>query len=510
MDLEISIKNYRCFGDKPATFQIKKGSVAFLGPNNSGKSSALKFFYEFRPLLKTLSNPGELGTAITLGREFHAGDKIPDRTQLFCNANDRDLEIKITNTKLKIDTVRLILNRSNTKFIIQFSKKSAAELDATTLVDNYNQLSLEIQPWTEVFQTLSKMTYIGPFRNLTIESANPTTYFDLQIGSALVHWWDGNKTGPHRTQNRLAIKVVKDIRRIFGFNDLEINASPNKQTFHTVVNGHAYNLEEIGAGVAQFITVFANLAFNQPSYVLIDEPEMNLHPSLQMTFLSLLSDYSGMGVIFSTHSVGLARSAADLVYSVHQKGGLSEITPFEGTPTLAEFLGELSFSGYRELGCKKILLVEGRSEIKPVQHFLRQMKKDQQIVLLSLDGDRLINRSAEGELTEIKRIGDVFALIDSERKAENEPLSRTRSDFQEVCRKLGIPCHVLERRALENYFTGPAIKRETNGKCSALTPFQRLKDLPNAWQKTENWAVARHMVLGDFAETDLGRFLAKL
>ncbi len=43
MDLEITIKNYRCFSDeKPARLVLRKGFPAFVGVNNSGKSSLLK------------------------------------------------------------------------------------------------------------------------------------------------------------------------------------------------------------------------------------------------------------------------------------------------------------------------------------------------------------------------------------------------------------------------------------------------------------------------------------
>src|SRR6266849_3839293 len=57
MDIELTIKNYRCFSDeKPARILIKPGFTAFLGINNSGKSSLLKFFYEFRNLFQLLSD----------------------------------------------------------------------------------------------------------------------------------------------------------------------------------------------------------------------------------------------------------------------------------------------------------------------------------------------------------------------------------------------------------------------------------------------------------------------
>ena len=49
MDIDITLKNYRCFEDSnPAKFTVGRSFVGFVGPNNSGKSSILRFFFEFR------------------------------------------------------------------------------------------------------------------------------------------------------------------------------------------------------------------------------------------------------------------------------------------------------------------------------------------------------------------------------------------------------------------------------------------------------------------------------
>jgi len=124
---------------------------------------------------------------------------------------------------------------------------------------------------------------------------------------------------------------------------------------------------------------------------------------------------------------------------------------------LTEFLGELSYSGYQMLGFKTILLVEGATEVKTIQQFLRWVKKDHQIVLLPLGGSQLINDKAAPHLQEVKGISEqVLAIIDSERTSSDAPLSNKRAAFVAVCRDAQINCHVLERRAIENYLTDSA------------------------------------------------------
>jgi len=60
MDAELTIKNYRCFPDsRHARIVVRDVFTAILGVNNSGKSSLLKFFYEFRYLFGRLTDPSQ-------------------------------------------------------------------------------------------------------------------------------------------------------------------------------------------------------------------------------------------------------------------------------------------------------------------------------------------------------------------------------------------------------------------------------------------------------------------
>src|SRR5579862_1189449 len=101
--------------------------------------------------------------------------------------------------------------------------------------------------------------------------------------------------------------------------------------------------------------VLVNAANRRPALILIDEPELNLHPALQLDFLTSLTCYAECGVLFATHSIGLARASAEAIYATKRWGqGESEVTEYGTMPRLSEFLGELSFSGHQELGFNRI------------------------------------------------------------------------------------------------------------------------------------------------------------
>jgi energy-coupling factor transporter ATP-binding protein EcfA2 len=256
------------------------------------------------------------------------------------------------------------------------------------------------------------------------------------------------------------------------------------------------------------VIVLANAALKNPKWILIDEPELNLHPALQLDFLTTLAKYAEEGVWFSSHSIGLARSAAPKVYSVVRvREGDSDIRPLEGTPRLAEFLGEMSFSSHKELGFEKILLVEGPTEVPTIQQFLRKIEKDHQILLLPLHG----HMPKADELEEILRITtNIAVLIDSEKTSVAAELKKDRQEFIALCEGKNLKSHVLERCAIENYFPDPLIKRLFGGAFRALTPFEKLADVNPHWSKSQNWKIAADMTFDEIRETDLGQFLLSL
>jgi hypothetical protein len=58
----ISLMNYRCFsGNAPTTWTFKGDALtSFVGPNNAGKSTILRLFYELRNVFAAFSQEGNL------------------------------------------------------------------------------------------------------------------------------------------------------------------------------------------------------------------------------------------------------------------------------------------------------------------------------------------------------------------------------------------------------------------------------------------------------------------
>jgi ABC-type cobalamin/Fe3+-siderophores transport system ATPase subunit len=516
MTFELTIKNYRCFSEaNPASISFGDGFTAVIGSNNSGKSSLLRFFYEFRGLFMRLSDPAWF--PISLGGTpsgFNLAPSVLDTEELFHNQNDRDITIEVVVAKIRL-LIRVVRSSNTCRCELQINGQNIAgnsvKIQDGKLVVG-GSVCADSKQYFDACNHLTNTLYIGPFRN-AINVGSKNDYFDIQVGQAFIQQWREVKTGNSVKQNEAANRLTQDIKRIFQFSDFEINPSSDDQTLQLFIDGKSFKLPTVGAGLTQFIMVLANAAVKRPSLILIDEPELNLHPSLQIDFLTTLASYSRNGnIVFATHSIGLARASAKRIYSLRKIAtGKSVMNPYEATPRLAELLGELSFSGYREIGFDKVLLVEGTTDLVTVQQFLRFFGKDHNVMLLPLGGGQLIRAEAESHLLELKRIcPEIAALIDSEKQNEGAPLDLNRQGFLNACEKTGVSCHILKRRAIENYLSDRAIKTVKGEKYRALTDFEDLKNPSPSWSKSEDWLIAREMTKEELMTTDLGEFLEKL
>jgi hypothetical protein len=519
----VRLKNYRCFADEsPAEFSVRPGVTAFVGINNSGKSAILRSFFELRDLYWRLGLGGGLSNHIQQFSGFNwAG--LSDQREAFHNWNERDLVIEIEPDEpiMNIRRVTVTIPRgSNTAMATLGAKWGPVKPESIVVIgDDFIQVvngaETMLAPAAgirDLFAVLSDTVYLPAFRN-AINIGSNDNYFDMKTGQAFVAMWRNLKTGRVKAASEATYRLTSDIQKLFDFDAFDINASDDGETLTLHVDGKTYTLSELGAGIAQFILALGNVAHKKPALILLDEPELNLHPSLQLDFLTTVASYARVGCLFATHSIGLARSAADEVYAVRRVGRVhSTLSPLGGLPSMAEFVGELGFLGYREMGYDQILLVEGPTDVKTIQQLLRLFGKDHKVVLLSLGGGNSIHGEVGELLAELLRLSDhIAAVIDSERMAEDDSMSPSRIGFVSACQELGIDCHVLERRSIENYLTEGAIRSVKGDEFRSLAPYEPLSGLGNVvWSKRENWKIARRMTREDIEGTDLGKFLARL
>lgn len=519
--MEIVVKNYRPFtSDHPLKLQVSDGITALVGSNNSGKSFVLKFFFEARNLFEFLANSFSHVSRIRFQFDFRG---IENRDDAFSKFNKDDIEVNFSSPEYSL---LLKLYRKEEAGMIEkisFNGKTIdenhnlKELNLRTNDDEIIDIAtgkpiLNIRDILGFFKKISDSIYFPSFRNV-VNIGSKENFYDISIGEAFVKEWQDFTTNPASSVKReKALQVEEDLREIFRYTSFNIRSATRRNEMVVNINGKSYLLSELGSGMTQFILVFINAAIREPSFILIDEPESNLHPKLQIDFINNLLKYAGSGIIFATHNLGLAHSVADRIYSVSKADdkAASIIKPFEKTPSFTEFLGELNFSNFPILGFKKVLLVEGPTDLSVFSVLLHKKKKYQDFLLWPLGGSSLINANTAKELAELKRLGEdikVYCWLDSEKRSETGEIPRNRIVFKKEAEKLGFSVEISKRRSIENYFPIEAIKK-INPKITKLGPYDETPS--EFWNKGSNWRIAQEIEIEDLKGTDLYQFLEKI
>lgn len=518
MELHLTISNYRCFSSKaPAEFVLGSGLTAVVGANNAGKSALLRFFFELRGLFEVLgAKDSPLPRAV--GEALPFNSPLGDPDQLFHDNGVGDLVITIGLTSHGdesepiCDRFVITVPRGTLTFRVEIQVRGHTINDVHHWNDWYpcdanNKRVGDPDPMLRAVRALSRIRLIGPRR---AASSQATSYdFDGITGSNLVSRWRTMKGGG-KSGRSAASAIELQLGALFGLDRLAITTSENGQDLIVSNGTQSYQIDELGSGLGHFAVALITLgAYGETSWVLVDEPENGLHPTMQVEFLRTLANASGEGVMFATHNYGLARSVAARTYLVHRSpiGQSSTLSTPARIGSLAEFLGELGYSGYRDFGVERLLLVEGPNDVRVVDEFRRLLQLPSNVLVLPLGGSDVIHKAPGQQLAELTRICPmVYALIDSEKPSKTANLDVARMAFRSACKQLGIDCHVLERRALENYLSERAVQAVLGPDARALGHFERAAGDIKGYQAK----IAARMTADEIATTDMGRFLASV
>ena len=291
-NFKLKISNYRNISpDYPLELEIKDDILFILGINNVGKSNILRLFYELRTIFDLVSNKQNWyhfkneEIRVTLNNIFF--DNI-------CNQNSGESYIRLEFISEEIECI-IDLKNANT------SSKHSNVLDYKPVVRTKNGYDTNIKP-IDIIDYFKKSLYIGQYRTPVIKVEGDD--YDISIGNKFIIEWDNWANGPDVEKRKKMRRLQHELQEIFKFNKFQITVSSQNDTLLVQTDDGSFRLDELGNGFGHFIIVLANAMIKEPSVILIDEPEIGLHPRLQEAFVRALAAKSSYGVIASSHSIG--------------------------------------------------------------------------------------------------------------------------------------------------------------------------------------------------------------
>ncbi len=215
-----------------------------------------------------------------------------------------------------------------------------------------------------------------------------------------------------------------------------------------------------GTGLKHFLDILIKITLSAANIVLLDEPELGLHPDLQRRFIEYLHKLAiakNLQIFIGSYSQVILNYAETInFYRVLNNKGTREIIPVdkEAVHTVLSDLGIRPSDLFNQDIC---LLVEGASEVVYFEHVIRTLYRDYfekvAIGIIQYGGG-----AAEGIVSGAIDISNIvpsqkylYWLRDRDAKPTEIP-STASTKFKNKVTQTGYQCLILKRREIEYYY----------------------------------------------------------
>jgi energy-coupling factor transporter ATP-binding protein EcfA2 len=380
---------------------------------------------------------------------------------------------------------------------------------------------------------LRRVVYFPSQRRPTL--GNASQIGGLAAGSGLVSWIESaTNPDPREGESARAHHLLQEFQREFaefaGFRNValsvrkyEVPLLNNEQPeINVTVDGQLHLLSQLGSGIGEALIVLLVCKLSQggnppTDIVLLEEPELHLHPRMQRILLERLDSY-GVQLIVTTHSPtvinALARRGARIFRTLFDETRRTiQVRAVAGLSESRALLEAIGATPADLLLADKVPWVEGPSDIPVFKSWLAKtgLLQTQNVAVLSIGGNDAASDNFDPSQLAVTH-PRMFAILDSERKDQHLPVDPVKLKIQKKLLTAGIDCHLTERRATENYFTERALQTVSPG-LKALGPFDDpalLQQRGQQFSKYKNGLVAQGMDWHDLRSTDIGSFIDKL
>jgi hypothetical protein len=381
---KLIIRNFKRFGE----VEIELGNpVVFIGPNNSGKTSALQALALWHVGLsrwnerrKGKGTP-EKRPGVTINRRDLVAVPIPDANLLWRNLHVRDVQRtkKGQETKnVRVDViVEGVTNQASWQCGLEFDYANEESFYCRPLRLSEEDPRARMQVPDEA--GLARVAFLPPMSGLASNEAR------LDQGAINVRVGEGKTAevlrnlcyGIHSQGDPLWTDLISHIKSLFGANldpPLYIAERGELQMTYREM-GVRLDLSCSGRGLQQTLLLLAYMFANQNAVLLLDEPDAHLEILRQRQIYQLLTEVArtnGNQVIAASHSEVLLNEAADR----------DVVVAFVGKPHRINDRGSQVLKALREIGFEDyyqaeqtgwILYLEGSTDLAILQALAGRM-----------------------------------------------------------------------------------------------------------------------------------------
>lgn len=210
-------------------------------------------------------------------------------------------------------------------------------------------------------------------------------------------------------------------------------------------------VEVNGSGIREALRLILDIEFQQPDILLVEEPEIHLHPALETSMMRYLMGVSGTSQIFiTTHSTNFLDTIdMQTIYLVSKKDSTT-VSRLDYRDAETRIPRELGIRLSSLFMYDKVVFVEGPSDEKVIVEWAKKIGtnlSNRNIGFIPIRGVRNLFYYAAAEVLEFlsRRRVDTWFILDSD--------ERTLADIENLKKRAPSTAkfHFTKRRELENY-----------------------------------------------------------
>ncbi len=371
---KIKMRNFKQFG----SVEVPLGNpVVFIGPNNSGKTSALQALALWQVGLTRWNErrrgkgTPEKRPGVTINRRDLVAVPVPDSNLLWRNLHVRDVQRTTTGQvtrNVRIDIiVEGVTNDKSWKCGLEFDYANEESFYCRPLRVTEKDGSPRMPIPEEAAQV--QVAFLPPMSGL---ASNETR---LDKGAINVRVGEGKTAEVLRnlcyvirtTNEKLWNKLVEHIKKLFGAELDEPRYVPERGELTMTYREKEVRLDlsSSGRGLQQTLLLLAYMYSNPNSVLLLDEPDAHLEILRQRQIYQLLTDVARENanqVIAASHSEVLLNEAA----------GRDLVVAFVGKPHIIQDRGSQVMKALEEIGFEQyyqaeqtgwVLYLEGSTDL---------------------------------------------------------------------------------------------------------------------------------------------------
>ena len=456
---KLTIRNFKRFGE----VEIELGSpVIFIGPNNSGKTSAMQALALWDIGLKRWNekrsgkSTPEKRPGVTVSRRDLVAIPIPDANLLWRDLHVRDVQKvdgKPRTSNVRIDIiVEGISSDQSWVCGLEFDYANEESFYCRPLRQSDGKTPERMPVPEEAGR--ARIAFLPPMSGLAAtETRLDTGAVDVRIGEGRTAEVLRNLCFQVRVEQvERWERLVNQIQNLFG---AVVDPPRYVQERGEIVmsyreRGTRLDLSSAGRGLQQTLLLLAYMYANPGSVLLLDEPDAHLEILRQRQTYRLLTDVareSGSQIIAASHSEVLLNEAADR----------DLVVAFVGRPHRIDDRGSQVLKALKEIGFEQyyqaeqtgwVLYLEGSTDLSILYAFARRLRHERALQVLERPFVKYVENNASAVRNHYHGLREAVpalrgvVLFD---RLESEPRDMAP-----------VECLMWKRREIENYLCSRA------------------------------------------------------